>query len=83
MALTFSFDADSICTTELLEAHVPLKKQYDYLEFKLPSFAPYEEILQKGEPVVWPVRQAIVNRIFQVCFEIVRYVMLLTYCSAR
>ncbi|XP_075746334.1 uncharacterized protein LOC142803920 isoform X5 [Rhipicephalus microplus] len=63
--------ADSICTTELVEIHVPLRKQYDSLEFRLPAFGPYEEVLQRGEPVEGPVRRAIINRIFQACFKIV------------
>ncbi|XP_075733732.1 uncharacterized protein LOC142775738 isoform X4 [Rhipicephalus microplus] len=63
--------ADSICTTEFVEIHVPLRKQYDYLEFRLPAFGPYEEVLQRGEPVEGPVRRAIVIRIFQACFKIV------------
>ncbi|XP_075746304.1 uncharacterized protein LOC142803899 [Rhipicephalus microplus] len=61
--------ADSICTTELVEIHVPLRKQYDYLEFRLPAFGPYEEVLQRGEPVEGPVRRTIINRIFQACFK--------------
>ncbi|KAL3200961.1 hypothetical protein MRX96_043178 [Rhipicephalus microplus] len=56
--------ADSICTTELVEIHVPLRKQYDYLEFRLPAFGPYEEVLQRGEPVEGPVRRAIVQQNF-------------------
>ncbi|KAL3226188.1 hypothetical protein MRX96_025223 [Rhipicephalus microplus] len=63
--------ADSICTTELVEIHVPLRKQFDYLEFRLPAFGPYKEVLQRGKPVEGPVRRAIVNRIFQACFKIV------------
>ncbi|KAH8028429.1 hypothetical protein HPB51_016596 [Rhipicephalus microplus] len=75
--------AYSICTIELVEIHLPLRNQYDYLEFKLLALGPYEEGLQRGEPVVGPVRRAIINKIFQACFKIVWYVVLLTYCSAR
>ncbi|KAL3246905.1 hypothetical protein MRX96_057349 [Rhipicephalus microplus] len=74
--------ADFICTTELVEIHVPLRKQYDYSEFKLPAFGPYGEVLQRGEPVEGPVRQAIVNRIFQACFKIVWFSLKELYNTA-
>ncbi|XP_072142394.1 uncharacterized protein [Dermacentor andersoni] len=57
--------------SSIVEVHVPLQKQFDYLDFKLPSFGPYEEVLQRKEPVGGPVRRAIINRLFQACFEIV------------
>lgn len=56
--------------SSIMEVHVPLHKQFDYLDFKLPSFGPYEEVLQRKEPVGGPVRRAIINRLFQACFEI-------------
>lgn len=37
--------------SSIVEVHVPLQKQFDYLDFKLPSFGPYEEVLQRKEPV--------------------------------
>ncbi|XP_070382627.1 uncharacterized protein [Dermacentor albipictus] len=68
--------------SSIVEVHVPLQKQFDYLDFKLPSFGPYEEVLQRKEPVGGPVRRAIINRLFQACFEIVWYPSKELYCTA-
>ncbi|XP_070389387.1 sterile alpha motif domain-containing protein 3-like [Dermacentor albipictus] len=52
---------------------VPLEKEKDYLDFVLPSFDHYEEVLRRKVPINCAVRRAIINKLFAACFKIAWY----------
>ncbi|KAH7986630.1 hypothetical protein HPB49_025876 [Dermacentor silvarum] len=52
---------------------VPLEKEKDYLDFVLPSFGHYEEVLKRKVPINGAVRRAIVDKLFAACFKIAWY----------
>ncbi|KAL3244581.1 hypothetical protein MRX96_047155 [Rhipicephalus microplus] len=57
----------------VIETPVPVEDRRDYLNFALPSFGCYEEVLSRGSPISGPVRRAIVDKLFQECFKLAWY----------
>ncbi|XP_075739901.1 uncharacterized protein LOC142785326 isoform X3 [Rhipicephalus microplus] len=57
----------------VIETPVPVEDRRDYLNFALPSFGCYEELLSRGTPISGPVQRAIVDKLFQECFKLAWY----------
>ncbi|XP_075739900.1 uncharacterized protein LOC142785326 isoform X2 [Rhipicephalus microplus] len=70
MCLGFSAGTSNLV---VIETPVPVEDRRDYLNFALPSFGCYEELLSRGTPISGPVQRAIVDKLFQECFKLAWY----------